>query len=158
MLKKDSIRPATYDCIFKKLLTDEDSKPFLAKLINLVVGLDYKEILPNIVIGNPELLSLHKDEKNSSAFAATIYNVEEENEKIRKAIINTAKIESHEEGIEEGIEIGIEQGITQGTDQDIKDAQIKIIFNMLKKRMNENMIAEITGIDRNTVFEISKKK
>ena len=67
MIKKDRIIPATYDFIFKKLLSEEDSKPYLAKMISLIIEIDYKEILKNIRIGNTELMSIYKGDKNSIA-------------------------------------------------------------------------------------------
>ncbi|RKQ30020.1 hypothetical protein D8M06_16785 [Oceanobacillus halophilus] len=55
----------------------------------------------------------------------------------------------YEKGKKEGIEKGIEQGLEQG----IK----KVITNMLQKGFSDEIIAEVSGVDREEIERIKKE-
>ncbi|WP_147404989.1 hypothetical protein [Oceanobacillus halophilus] len=57
------------------------------------------------------------------------------------------------EGIEEGIEKGIEQGLEQGIEHGIK----KVITNMLQKGFSDEIIADLSGVDREEIERIKKE-
>ena len=55
--------------------------------------------------------------------------------------------EGFDEGYEEGKEQGYDEGITQGITQGILQNKTEIVFNMLNKGMDINLISEITGLN-----------
>ncbi|MFG6395281.1 MAG: Rpn family recombination-promoting nuclease/putative transposase [Lachnospiraceae bacterium] len=55
------------------------------------------------------------------------------------------------EGIKQGIERGIKQGIERGIEQGIEQKEKQIILNMHKKGCDATTIADLSGIDINTV-------
>ena len=61
-------------------------------------------------------------------------SAEEEEEKLKKTLIEDAK----NEGIQEGKELGIQEGETK--------KQIEIAKNMLENKMVPEMISKITGL------------
>ncbi|RKQ30021.1 hypothetical protein D8M06_16790 [Oceanobacillus halophilus] len=61
------------------------------------------------------------------------------------------------EGIEEGIEKGIEQGLEQGIEEGIEHGIKKVITNMLQKGFSDEIIAEVSGVDREEIERIKKE-
>lgn len=61
------------------------------------------------------------------------------------------------EGLKEGEEIGLKKGEEMGKEIGKKENRIEIACNMLKKGMNINIIAEITGLTINEIEAINKK-
>jgi len=63
-LEKGKIIPATFDPVFKALLTSEECREYLADLINIVTKIQKEEITNNLVIKNSEHMKSNVREKN----------------------------------------------------------------------------------------------
>ncbi|PIE98657.1 MAG: hypothetical protein CR988_02110, partial [Treponema sp.] len=59
------------------------------------------------------------------------------------------------QGISQGITQGITQGISQGITQGITQATLKTVENMRRKKFDDSIISEITGL---SIEEIKKLK
>ena len=66
-------------------------------------------------------------------------------EAVKKKTENSIKFESYQNGLEEGIEQGIEQN------------KVEIAKNMLKDIEDYQLISKYTGLDVNTIKELSKQ-
>ena len=62
-MKKDKVIPATFDPVFKALLTSEECREYLADLIHIVTKIPKKDIINNIVIKNSEHMNNNANEK-----------------------------------------------------------------------------------------------
>ena len=62
-MKKDKVIPATFDPVFKALLTSEECREYLADLIHIVTKIPKKDIINNIVIKNSEHMNNKAKEK-----------------------------------------------------------------------------------------------
>ena len=62
-MKKDKVIPATFDPVFKALLTSEECREYLADLIHIVTKIPKKDIVDNIVIKNSEHMNNNANEK-----------------------------------------------------------------------------------------------
>ena len=62
-IDKTKVIPATFNPVFKALLTNKECKEYLADLINIVTKIPKKEILNNLVIRNSELMNNNVKEK-----------------------------------------------------------------------------------------------
>ena len=62
-MKKDKVIPATFDPVFKALLTSEECREYLADLIYIVTKIPKKNIVDNIVIKNSEHMNNKANEK-----------------------------------------------------------------------------------------------
>ena len=62
-MKKDKVIPATFDPVFKALLTSEECREYLADLIYIVTKIPKKDIVDNIVIKNSEHMNNNANEK-----------------------------------------------------------------------------------------------
>ncbi|RKQ27932.1 hypothetical protein D8M06_19505 [Oceanobacillus halophilus] len=67
------------------------------------------------------------------------------------------KKEGIEEGIEKGIEQGLVQGIEKGLEQGIEHGIKKVITNMLQKGFSDEIIADVSGVDREEIERIKKE-
>lgn len=61
-MKENILLPATYDCMFKALMLNEELRPFLKELINIITGIPL-ELLEEIEVLNSEYLINNKKEK-----------------------------------------------------------------------------------------------
>ncbi|MDR2132235.1 MAG: hypothetical protein LBP30_02690, partial [Clostridiales Family XIII bacterium] len=59
-----------------------------------------------------------------------------------------------EKGIEQGIEKGIEQGIEKGIEQGIEEGKIKVARAALAKGFSVADVADITGLDEESVKKL----
>ena len=41
-MKENILLPATYDCMFKALMLNEELRPFLKELINIITGIPHR--------------------------------------------------------------------------------------------------------------------
>ena len=62
-MQKDKVIPATFDPVFKALLTSEECREYLADLIHIVTKIPKKDIVDNIVIKNSEHMNNNANEK-----------------------------------------------------------------------------------------------
>ena len=69
------------------------------------------------------------------------------------AIMSSAWETGMEKGLQEGREQGMKQGMQQGLQQGIRQERQDIVFRMLEKGMNPEMIADLTGMN---IEEIQK--
>ena len=60
---KNKVIPATFDPVFKALLTSEECREYLADLIHIVTKIPKKDIINNIVIKNSEHMNNKANEK-----------------------------------------------------------------------------------------------
>ena len=122
-----------------------NNKKLTDKLLLIGLGMTKEELEENkeenVMF---ELLLKKLDEMEDKGLAPELMPVEEENEWCRELVIDEAREEGHEIGIEEGIKQGIEQGKND------------VIKNMLKKKFDFKMIAEITGLSLNKIKDISR--
>ena len=61
-----------------------------------------------------------------------------------------------EDAKKEGKNLGIEEGRVLGKAEGIKEKQIEIVRNMLKKKMNIKDISEITGLTEEDIQKLEK--
>ena len=61
-----------------------------------------------------------------------------------------------EEGLRQGLEQGLEQGVKQGIEQGVQKNKIEIIKEMLKQRLNKEIICKITKITYEELENIQK--
>lgn len=59
---------------------------------------------------------------------------------------NSAMSEMKQKGLEEGIAEGIAEGLEAGIAQGEKRTNLKIVRKMLEKKMDINLISELTGL------------
>lgn len=69
------------------------------------------------------------------------------------AIMSSAWETGMEKGLQEGREQGMKQGMQQGLQQGIRQERQDIVFRMLEKGMDPEMIADLTGMN---IEEIQK--
>ena len=62
--------------------------------------------------------------------------------------------QSYDEGLEKGREEGREEGIQQGIEQGAEQEKIAIAKSMLKKKLDINMISEITGLSEEIIRKL----
>lgn len=58
------------------------------------------------------------------------------------------------QGMENGMKQGIKQGIEKGIKKGIEQNRIAIVKNMLDKKMDINLIAEITGLSQDEIVKL----
>ena len=87
-----------------------------------------------------ELLLKKLDEMEDKGLAPELMSVEEENEWCRELVIDEAREEGHEIGFEKGIEKN----------------KLDMVGNMLKEKLDINLISKITGLSLNKIRNISK--
>ena len=61
-----------------------------------------------------------------------------------------------QEGMEKGLQEGREQGMKQGLQQGIRQERQDIVFRMLEKGMDPEVIADLTGTDVEEIRELEK--
>ena len=61
-----------------------------------------------------------------------------------------------EKGLQEGREQGMKQGMQQGLQQGIRQERQDIVFRMLEKGMDPEVIADLTGTDVEEIRELEK--
>ena len=66
-LEEDKIIPATYDPVFKALLTSEECREYLADLINIVTKIPKESIINNLIIRNSEHMKGNIKEKRKTS-------------------------------------------------------------------------------------------
>ena len=66
-LEEGKIIPATFDPVFKALLTSEECREYLAELINIVTKIPKDEIMNNLVIKNSEHMKSNIREKRKTS-------------------------------------------------------------------------------------------
>ena len=66
-MEKNKIIEATFDPVFKALLSDEKCKEYLADLIHMCTKIPKEEIINNVVIKNSELMNNKALEKRKTA-------------------------------------------------------------------------------------------
>ena len=66
-LEEGRIIPATYDPVFKALLTSEECREYLADLINIVTKIPKENIINNLVIRNSEHMKSNISEKGKTS-------------------------------------------------------------------------------------------
>ena len=59
-----------------------------------------------------------------------------------------------EQGLEQGLEKGLEQGLEQGLEKGEKRKAIEIAKNLLKKGLDTEMIADITGLEIKELMDL----
>ena len=107
------------------------------KEFNFVAALDLEGAeLDKICEGDKYMELFEKEVKrlNENQKFTEFMSAEEEEEKLKKTLIEDAK----NEGIQEGKELGIQEGETK--------KQIEIAKNMLENKMVPEMISKITGL------------
>ena len=62
-----------------------------------------------------------------------------------------------EEGIEQGMKKGLEQGMKKGLEQGIEQGMALVAMNMLKNKMNMDLIAQMTGLSEEEILKLKKK-
>lgn len=60
-----------------------------------------------------------------------------------------------EEGLKQGIEEGLKQGLEQGLEQGTKKAKIEIAKNMLKEKIDIEIIQKVTGLTKDEIKKLS---
>ena len=65
-LEKHEIVPATYDPIFKAVITSPECREYTCKLISEITKLDYKYLKNHLVVVNPELIKENYKEKSKT--------------------------------------------------------------------------------------------
>ena len=88
-----------------------------------------------------EIKRLNQDHKFTEFMSA-----EEEEEKLKKTLIEDAKNEGLQKGKELGIQEGKELGLQEGKELGVQEKQIEIAKNMLENKMVPEMISKITGL------------
>ena len=68
------------------------------------------------------------------------------------AIRKTGYNEGKREGLKQGLQEGKKEGIIEGE----KNEKINIAQNMLKKKLDKNMISEVTGLTIEEIEKLSK--
>ncbi len=68
--------------------------------------------------------------------------------------IKEASMTLYENILEKGIERGMEQGLEQGIEQGLEKATEKYIRNAVAKGLDDQLIAELTGLDTETVTRL----
>lgn len=61
-----------------------------------------------------------------------------------------------ETGMEKGLQEGMKQGMQQGLQQGIRQERQDIVFRMLEKGMDPEVIADLTGTDVEEIRELEK--
>ena len=155
--------------IITKKYYNKEKLSALEKMLLLIAINEIKD-LEKVSMGDDILMEYEKKIKNLSDDERflDLYDVEEENAKIRRTIeaydkkIATEKgmkkglKQGLKKGIEQGIEQGIKQGIKQGIEKGITQEKNAIAKNMLEKGIAIDTIIEVTGIDKATLKEIDK--
>ena len=72
------------------------------------------------------------------------------------AIMSSAWETGMEKGLQEGREQGMKQGMQQGLQQGIRQERQDIVFRMLEKGMDPEVIADLTGTDVEEIRELEK--
>lgn len=66
-MEKNKIIEATFDPVFKALLSDENCREYLADLIHMCTKIPKEEIIRNVIIKNSELMNNKSKEKRKTA-------------------------------------------------------------------------------------------
>ena len=66
----------------------------------------------------------------------------------------TAKEEGIAQGLKKGIKQGLKQGIEQGLNKGLKQKETEIVKNMLQKKIDINLISEITGLSKDEIEKL----
>ena len=151
--------------IITKKYYNKEKLSALEKMLLLIAINEIKD-LEKVSMGDDILMEYEKKIKNLSDDERflDLYDVEEENAKIRRTIeaydkkIATEKgmKKGLKQGLKKGIEQGIKQGIKQGIEKGITQEKNAIAKNMLEKGIAIDTIIEVTGIDKATLKEIDK--
>ena len=81
----------------------------------------------------------------------------EKNRRDRVAEREYAKEEGIEEGIEQGMKKGLEQGLEKGREQGMEKGMALVASNMLKNKMNMDLITKMTGLSEEEILKLKKK-
>ena len=61
------------------------------------------------------------------------------------------------EGKEEGLAQGIEKGRKEGREEGMEKGMALVAVNMLKNKMNMDLIAQMTGLSEEEILKLKKK-
>ena len=61
------------------------------------------------------------------------------------------------ESLKYTVEGALERGITQGMEKGLRKKEQSVVLNMLKKKMDLNIIVECTGVSKEQVLELQKQ-
>lgn len=118
----------TNDVIFKCLLGNPGNERITKSFLEHITGEEIEEISTNFKL---ELLKEKPKEKQMVA------DLIAKDKYLQKYIV-----EMKQKGLAEGIAEGLEAGIAQGE----KRTNLKIVRKMLEKKMDINLISELTGL------------
>ena len=62
-----------------------------------------------------------------------------------------------EEGIEQGMKKGLEQGREKGREEGMEKGMALVASNMLKNKMNMDLVAQMTGLSEEEILKLKKK-
>jgi recombination-promoting nuclease RpnB len=125
-LEIEDYRPVFHDCI------EEVGEKYIISMLT------YSEKLADLEIGKK------------------IYNFIEQIFPDKQELIMTYGQQLRQEGEQKGLEIGLLKGMQTGIQQGIHNKAIEIAKSMTKKGFEINIIEDLTGLDRETIEDLSK--
>lgn len=93
-----------------------------------------------------EVKRLNQDHKFTEFMSA-----EEEEEKLKKTLIEDARNDGEKIGLQKGKELGIQEGKELGIQEGETKKQIEIAKNMLENKMVPEMISKLTGLSKSEI-------
>ena len=105
----------------------------------------------------------HKDEKIEKAYKVLHY-LSSDPDTVRMAELREKAIWDEvsrmngaiNEGLQKGLQQGLEQGIQQGIQQGIEKGKLEIVHRLLAKEYSPEDIADLTGLDVETIYKLKK--
>lgn len=152
---EEKIIPLKFDLMFKKVFGDENDLMPLRELIKCILGIEDKAFAKTITKGDVKMEEIIKkvEEFSDDEEILGAYNAEEHREETEMLLrlgyideANQIKEEARLSGIREGIEQGIEQGSL--------NKSFQIASNMLKEKMDIELISKVTGLDIDQIKEL----
>ncbi len=111
-----------------------------AELNKICEGDEYMELFEK------EVKRLNQDHKFTEFMSA-----EEEEEKLKKTLIEDARNDGEKIGLQKGKELGIQEGKELGIQEGETKKQIEIAKNMLENKMVPEMISKLTGLSKSEI-------
>jgi len=149
----DNINFLVYDVAKYKKILYTDNKELIDKYAHIIIFDCNEEEL--------ELLGKYNEMAKEIGKMIKQYNEEniynflmdpESEEKLKQAILNTAKRKAKEQGLQQGlqqgIEQGIERGIEQGYEQGVEMTKNETAISLLKERVPLDIISRTTGYSK----------